>query len=120
MRELEKVVGDWSRAVPLLQVGYRGITNTVLTTGSCCLLQNNLCLCVQMLLVTVLASEDDEVEAAVTQCLLGCSAHVSILCCCQPQQLFSFCFENTSFACSVVPEQVPLGTGQKDGLFPWL
>lgn len=73
MRDLEKVVGGWSTAVPLLQVGYRGITNTVLTTGSCCLRQNNLCLCVQMLLVTMLASEDDEVGAAVTWHLLECS-----------------------------------------------
>lgn len=73
MRELERVVVGWSSAVPLLQVGYRGITNTVLTAGSCCLLQNNLCQCVQMLLVTMLASEDDEVGAAVPRCLLGCS-----------------------------------------------
>lgn len=73
MRVLEEVVGGWSTAVPLLQVGYRGVTNTVLATGSCCLRQNNLCLCVQMLLVTVLASEHDEVGAAVTRCLLGCS-----------------------------------------------
>lgn len=69
----EKVVGGWSTAVPLLQVGHRGITNTVLTTGSCCLQQNNLRPCVQMLLVTALTSEDDEVGAAVTRRLLGCS-----------------------------------------------
>lgn len=60
-------------AVPLLQVGYRGMTNTVLTTGSRCLQQNNPCLCVQMLLVTMLASEDDEVGTAVAQRLLGCT-----------------------------------------------
>lgn len=73
MRELEKVVGGWSTAVPLLQLGYRGVTNTVLTTGSCCLWQNNLCLCVQMLLVTVLAPEHDKVGAAVTRRFLECS-----------------------------------------------
>lgn len=72
---------------PLLQVGYRGITNTVLTTGCCCLQQNNPCVCVQMLLVTVLASEDDEVrwEQQSHSVCWGAQAHVSILCCCQPQ-----------------------------------
>lgn len=29
MRELEKGVGGWSTTIPLLQVGYRSITNTV-------------------------------------------------------------------------------------------
>lgn len=67
--------GCWGlgQCSPLAPGGIRGVTNTVLTTGSCCLLHNNLCVCVQMLLVTVLASEHDEVGAAVTRCLLGCS-----------------------------------------------